>query len=228
MLCQGPECCWQECCVTKNAEVNNLWSKQWTWRLQNSQSNNTPDGPTISNCFNAALKIILQYFIIIINKWHRQKLEGKKSSIKNNKLIGVIYWKDLAEWFLSTMNKTGKTFSGFLHEFERDKCNQCLNYCNSLSVCDVLRTVWLARPEFIEVPRRKIDWSSLISNRNSDTVQSQETQDRRDSQDNTPTFISVNLDQEQQIASTLRTVIKYFFHLCRLRHYNPISSLKSK
>ena len=139
------------------------------------------------------------------------KIWGKKSSNKNNKVMGVIYWKDLAEWFLSTMNKTGKTFSGFLHEFERDKCNQCLNYCNSLSISDVLRTVWLARPEFIEVLRRKIDWSSLISNRNSDTVQSQETQDRRDSQDNTPTFISVNLDQEQQIASTLRTVIKYFF-----------------
>ena len=56
----------------------------------------------------------------------------------------------------------------------------------------------MARPKFIEVLRRKIDWSSLISNRNSDTVQSQETQDRRDSQDNTPTFISVNLKQELQ------------------------------
>ena len=70
----------------------------------------------------------------------------------------------------------------------------------------------MARPEFIEVLRRKIDWSSLISNRNSDTVQSQERQDRRDSQDNTPTFISVNLKQEQQMASTLRTIIRDFFH----------------
>ena len=69
----------------------------------------------------------------------------------------------------------------------------------------------MARPEFIEVLRRKIDWSSLISNRNSDTVQSQERQDRRDSQDNTPTFISVNLKQEQQMASTLRTIIRDFF-----------------
>ena len=70
----------------------------------------------------------------------------------------------------------------------------------------------MARPEFIEVLRRKIDWSSLISNRNSDTVQSQERQDRRDSQDNTPTFISVNLKQEQQMASTLRTIIRDFFY----------------
>ena len=70
----------------------------------------------------------------------------------------------------------------------------------------------MARPEFIEVLRRKIDWSSLISNRNSDTVQSQERQDRRDSQDNTPTFISVNLKQEQQMASALRTIIRDFLH----------------